>query len=418
MYIVVTTPHFWPGEAEAITMLFQSGLQRLHLRKPGHSSAECQALLDKIPTCYHERIVMGKITSDKTCSCHSIQELTEQKANPAYEYLTLSPIYDSISKEGYRAAFSREELVAAREAGIIDSRVVALGGICRDNIAETLQMGFGGVMVLGDAWHGIETDETNLPVVLSIAGSDPSAGAGIQQDLKTMTNHQCYGATVITSLTTQNTQGVQSQMPVPADVVESQLRAVMDDLRVEAVKIGIIPTIDIARAIVRVLREEKAKYVLPVIYDPVMVSSSGHSLMDEDCVRYMVEELFPLCTLVTPNIPETDVIRRVMGLEADMPWPCNMLIKGGHAESDMMTDRLWLVDEQREVSFSSPRIHSTNLHGTGCTLSSAIACCMAKKQSLATAVGNAKDYISQAIEQGSRLHVGHGNGPLWWTKQE
>lgn len=402
-YIVITRPDFWLGEADAITLLFQAGMERLHLRKPGATEHEIESLMAQIPACYHERIVVGKITTATTCSCHNIAELAEQKRNPQYEYLTLSPIYDSISKEGYKAAFSEEELMAARTAGIIDERVMAMGGISRDNVETVLRYGFGGVLVLGDAWHMQE-----LPIVLSIAGSDPSAGAGIQQDLKTITHHNCYCATVITSLTTQNTMGVQSQMPVPAEVVESQLTAVLEDLRVDAIKIGIIPNIEVARVIVRVINKVKRRCIMPVVYDPVMVSSSGHVLMDEACRQYVAEELFPLCTLITPNIPETNVL----GWDNQNP-PYNVLFKGGHAEGNMMTDRLWLTDEQREVVLNSPRIETNNLHGTGCTLSSAIACGLARQQSLATAVSQAKDYINRAIIGGRDLHIGHGNGPLW-----
>lgn len=425
MYIVITLPEFFAGEADAIVRLFQSGLERLHLRKPEATEAEYRELLRQIPSCYHSRIVLHDHfslldefslcgvhlnrrnpvapegwTGHVSCSCHSLEEVRQRK--PQCDYVSLSPIYDSISKQGYGSAFSRDELLAAREAGVIDGQVMALGGISHDRLAEVEELGFGGGMVLGDAWR-----QEPLPVVLSIAGSDPSAGAGIQQDLKTMTRMGCYGTTVITALTSQNTLGVQGVMPVPAQVVESQLRSVLSDLRVEAVKIGMIPDREVAEVIVRVLAEEKERRPLPIVCDPVMVSTSGTRLMDPTCIDYVRNRLFPLCTLVTPNLPEHELLSQAG------PYPTSSLVKGGHAAGEEMTDTLHLYDEDLTIAFTSPRIPSANLHGTGCTLSSAIASQMALGHSLVPAVRLAKAHMDDAIRGGSDLRIGHGNGPLW-----
>ena len=479
MYIVITLPHFFDGEAEAIIQKFQCGLQRLHLRKPESTVKECRALLQQIPACYHNRIVVhdhfelaeefGLLgvhlnrrhpeppigwKGSVSCSCHCLEELRARKMETwhvttehgvlekTFDYLSLSPIFDSISKSGYQAAFTPEQLCQAHADGIIDERVVALGGICRDNVDEVLCYGFGGVMVLGDAWKSPLPALRQKPgdgkgafVVLSIAGSDPSAGAGIQQDLKTITNCGCYGATVITALTSQNTLGVQGSMPVPAKVVESQLRSVFSDLHVAAVKIGMIPNREVAEVIVRVLQEECQKSVLPIVCDPVMVSTSGRQLMDPDCVDYVVRHIFPLCTLVTPNLPEYEVLRNITSpfLHANCSVAprlrensltgkmCGggeevpLLLKGGHAEGDSMDDTLYIPVEDFEQTFSSTRISTRNLHGTGCTLSSAIACNLAKGNVLPRAVEVAKAYVTRAIEGGRDLHIGHGNGPLWFA---
>lgn len=177
LYIVITLPHFFQGEAAAITAKFEAGLERLHLRKPGSSIDECRSLLREIPACYHDRIVIhdhfqllrefglcGVHLNSRnpsapsgweghvSTSCHSIGELAACKER-GFTYLSLSPIFNSISKAGYSAAFSDEELLAARDSGIIDSSVMALGGVCSGNIAKALEFGFGGVMVLGDAWR-------------------------------------------------------------------------------------------------------------------------------------------------------------------------------------------------------------------------------------------------------------------------
>lgn len=450
MYIVITLPLFFDKEAEAITQMFQSGLERLHLRKPECKIEEMRDLIKEIPACYHNRIVIHEhfdlLKEFDLCgvhlnrrnpdvpegwkghisiSCHSIEELAQKKKEgylfadgscKPFDYLSLSPIFDSISKQGYNSAFSFEDLNKAKLEGIIDKKVMALGGICSDNVEKALEFGFGGVMVLGDAWKNIQipqNDGKHLPIVLSIAGSDSSAGAGIQQDLKTITNCGGYGATVITAVTSQNTLGVQGVMPVPADVVKSQLQSIFSDLKVDAVKIGMIPNIDVANVIINVIREQKKKRILPVVLDPIMLSTSGTRLMSEDCIELLVKELFPLCTLVTPNLPEYEVLSN-HPLSSNLS-SCNLLIKGGHADGCKMTDKLLLKDEARCVSFSSQRIETRNLHGTGCTLSSAIATLLASGKSLSAAVKAAKEYMDKAILGGKDLTIGHGNGPLWFN---
>jgi len=262
-----------------------------------------------------------------------------------------------------------------------------------------------------------------MKTVLSIAGSDPSAGAGIQQDLKTITALGCYGATVITALTSQNTMGVSAVMPVPASVVASQLQAVVDDLDVCAIKIGMIPNREVAEAITETLSPYLAEKPIPVICDPVMVSTSGHRLMAEDCIEYIRHHLFPLCTLITPNLPETEVLtNQRLPLPSDIDragqwlvdrYTCAFLLKGGHDETsaDTATDRLYCTDGSVHT-FSMPRLHSRNLHGTGCTLSSAIAARMAQGDSLPAAVAAAKTFVSDAIQRSAGLAIGHGNGPL------
>lgn len=439
--IVITLPHFWEKEADAITLMFQSGLERLHLRKPESKPEEVRKLLQAIPACYHSRIVIhehfcllkefnlhgvhlnsrnpdapqdwkGHIST----SCHSISELAKKGtegyrfadgSTRNYDYLSLSPIFNSISKQGYNAAFSEDELVKAKAEGIINERTVALGGICADNIKQALGYGFGGTMILGDAWK-----KQQLPIVLSIAGSDPSAGAGIQQDLKTITNCGGYGATVITAITSQNTMGVQDVMPLPAEVVATQLRSIFSDLRVDAIKIGMIPNVAVLNAICDIITEERSKRIIPIVLDPIMLSTSGRRLMSEECISTIVERLFPICTLITPNIPEYELLP---SLHTDTSkLPASILIKGGHIEGSDMTDSLLLKDENISIPYTSKRIDTANLHGTGCTLSSAIASHLAQGASLASATKAAKYYMDKAILGGKDLTIGHGNGPLWY----
>lgn len=243
--------------------------------------------------------------------------------------------------------------------------------------------------------------------VLTIAGSDSSAGAGIQQDLRTITAHGIYGATVITAITSQNTLGVQHVMPIPPDVVRSQLRSVLTDLNIVAVKIGMIPDLPVARVITEELTRWKQDAIPSalrfIVLDPVMISTSGTRLMAEECIDYIRRELIPLCSLVTPNIPESLIL--------PPPYPTAFLIKGGHADGDDMTDVLYLTDGTTHA-FTAQRIDATNLHGTGCMLSSAIAANMAQGNTLPDAVCKAKDFLTQSIVNSQNIHIGHGNGPV------
>ena len=243
-----------------------------------------------------------------------------------------------------------------------------------------------------------------MEVVLTIAGSDSSAGAGIQQDLKTITAHGCYGATVITSITSQNTLGVQSTMTVPPHVVASQLSAVLTDLEPRAVKIGMLPDAAVAEAVTDVLGSYLQQHRVAVVYDPVMISSSGFVLMEDEAIEFITRQLFPLCTLITPNLPEAERL-------GDSLSPYAYLLKGGHAEGDVTTDVLHLPDGTVS-EFSTLRVNSRNLHGTGCTLSSAIASCLALGCSLHEAVRRAKAFVTAAIKRSQNVSIGHGNGPL------
>lgn len=263
-----------------------------------------------------------------------------------------------------------------------------------------------------------------MEIVLSIAGSDPSAGAGIQQDLKTITAMGCYGATVITALTSQNTMGVRDVMPVPSHVMGSQLQAILDDFDVKSVKIGQIPNMEIATIIVETLQKlnKKGEAKVPIVYDPVMISTSGHRLMSADCIQYIQKHLLPLCFLITPNIPEAE---QLLGYPLTTPsdylqagqdlmqqYGIHILLKGGHAQGETMTDRLFLTDGSVH-EYQNEKIDSKNLHGTGCTLSSAIASALALGCNIEDAVGKAKKFVSDAIRGGKDLHIGHGNGPIW-----
>ncbi|MCE9107829.1 bifunctional hydroxymethylpyrimidine kinase/phosphomethylpyrimidine kinase [Bacteroides pyogenes] len=256
------------------------------------------------------------------------------------------------------------------------------------------------------------------PVILSIAGSDCSGGAGIQADMKTISALGGYAATAITAITVQNTWGVAAVYPVPADVVRGQIEAIMDDLKPSAVKIGMIYDADMVGTIAACLRKYRPAHV---VYDPVMVSTSGKRLMTEEAVGKVKQELLPLTTLVTPNLNEAEVLsgetaeglqemREVARKLADT-YRISVLIKGGHLPGDKACDLL--CASGTTFGYEQPKIESRNLHGTGCTLSSAIATYLARGCSLQDSVRQAKDYITRSILAAKELNIGHGNGPLW-----
>ena len=250
--------------------------------------------------------------------------------------------------------------------------------------------------------------------VLSIAGSDCSGGAGIQADLKTMVMNGVYGMSVITALTAQNTTGVRAIQEVTPDFLQQQLDAVFQDIDPHAVKIGMVPTGDLMYVIADRLRYYQAKNV---VVDPVMVASAGSSLMKQNAVQTLVRELLPIATLVTPNIPEAQVLSGMtIENKEDMigaakkigdSYHCAVLLKGGHSINDA-NDLLYTNGEL--VWFAGKRIDNPNTHGTGCTLSSAIASNLAKGFTLAEAIQRAKAYISGALA--AMLDLGQGSGPM------
>lgn len=257
------------------------------------------------------------------------------------------------------------------------------------------------------------------PVILSIAGSDCSGGAGIQADIKTISALGGYAATAITAITVQNTLGVSAVQPISAETVRGQIEAVMEDLQPVAVKIGMVNDIQIVGVISDCLRKYAPQYV---VYDPVMVSTSGRKLMTDEAVEEIKKKLLPLVTLITPNIDEAAVLtgKNIQNVQ-DMKMAArkltdefhtSILIKGGHLEGDKMCDLLHTSEMICHI-YKEEKIETTNLHGTGCTLSSAIATYLAKGYPMQEAIQYAKVYITRAIMAGKDLHIGHGNGPLW-----
>lgn len=269
-----------------------------------------------------------------------------------------------------------------------------------------------------------------MPIALTIAGSDSSGGAGIQADLKTFAAHQVYGASVIVALTAQNTQAVRAIHPVPADFVAAQIDAVFEDLDVAAVKIGMLATAELIETVADGLERHGARNI---VLDPVMIAASGGRLLQEDAIEALKRRLLPLATLVTPNLPEaaallgtamaqTEEAAAEQGSAIAALGAANVLVKGGHASGADSVDVLVSQGGQRQ-RFVAPRIETLNTHGTGCTLSSAIASGLAHGIALDEAVSLAKRYISAAITASDAVRVGHGHGPVhhfhhWWDRTD
>jgi hydroxymethylpyrimidine/phosphomethylpyrimidine kinase len=257
-----------------------------------------------------------------------------------------------------------------------------------------------------------------VPVALTIAGSDSSGGAGIQADLKTFAALGVYGASVITALTAQNTLRVSGIHQVPAEFVTAQIDAVFSDLAVGAVKIGMVAQLDNIDAIAAGLKRWSPKHV---VLDPVMVATSGDRLLASEAIETLRSKLIPCASIITPNLPEAAALLGEPVAESEaavehqgkrlLAMGCRaVLIKGGHGEGAESID--YLIDPQGTRALPAPRIATKNTHGTGCSLSSAIAAGLAKGEGLETAVGNAKAWISAAISAADRFSVGHGHGPI------
>lgn len=256
--------------------------------------------------------------------------------------------------------------------------------------------------------------------VLSIAGSDSGGGAGIQADIKTISACGCYASTAITAVTVQNTLGVTGVHPVPVEFVERQIDAVLSDIGADAIKIGMLQSGEIVRCVVRMLKKYGCKNV---VVDPVMVSTSGHRLIEEGAMLSLRTELLPLATVITPNIPEAEILLdgKVLDKQANLydaakelgeRYGTSVLLKAGHLTEEKLIDIFYNNVDGCITELPSVRINTKNTHGTGCTMSSALASALAKGMSVVEAARFAKNFINEAIIAGADYEIGHGHGPV------
>lgn len=254
---------------------------------------------------------------------------------------------------------------------------------------------------------------------LSIAGSDPSGGAGLQADLKTFSALGCYGMTAVVAVVDENTVGVTGVHPVPVDFVTGQIRSCLDDIGADAVKIGMLHSSELILAV----RDTLLDYpVSNLVLDPVMVATSGDTLLRPDAIATLRDDLIPHVKVITPNIPEAEILLgHTLSVDDDLASAAKELsqggkvsvfLKAGHLDTDTLTDILYDAITDTIHTMKSPKIPTANTHGTGCTLSSAIAAYLAQGHPLPTACKLAKDYITAAILSGSEYRIGHGHGPV------
>lgn len=256
------------------------------------------------------------------------------------------------------------------------------------------------------------------PSVLTIAGFDGSGGAGIQADIKTASALGCFSTSVLTALPVQNTQGVRKIYPIPVEAVADQIEAILDDIFPDAIKIGMVHTPQLVETIVSTLSKYKK---IPLVFDPVMVATIGHRLIEEDTIASITEKLFPIADVITPNMDEAAILSQMKvetpedlytaGKEIKKLGCRSILLKGGHQETSTITSLFYDEHEKYHV-FESKKFKTNNTHGSGCTLSSAIAAYLAQGKSLYDSVSLGQDYVYQAIDNGKDVQTGHGNGPL------
>lgn len=257
------------------------------------------------------------------------------------------------------------------------------------------------------------------PRVLSIAGSDSGGGAGIQADIKAISATGSYAASAITAVTVQNTLGVQDVFPVPVAILRGQIESVLSDIGADAVKIGMLHSVEVVRAV----RDELLAFgIKNVVLDPVMVSTSGHKLIEDEAIAELSSELIPLARVITPNIPEAEILSG-MEICSSAQFPevarklscggkVSVLMKAGHLTDETVCDVFYNAENDTFLELPSPRISTPNTHGTGCTMSSAFASYLAQGLDLDKAATAAKRYISAAIASGADYIIGHGHGPV------
>lgn len=255
--------------------------------------------------------------------------------------------------------------------------------------------------------------------VLSIAGSDPSGGAGIQADLKAFSACGCFGTTAIVAVVDENTQGVTGVHPIPVDFVVGQIESVLDDIGADAIKIGMLHSSELIHGVQKTLANYNIKNV---VLDPVMVATSGDRLLQEEAIATLKEVLIPHVRILTPNIPEAEILleRKInsqeelptLAIELGKKYNVSVLLKAGHLTDDKLIDVFYNVELDEIIELASQRVYTKNTHGTGCTFSSAVAAFLAHDLPMNDAVRKAKEYMVNAIEKGAAYEIGKGHGPV------
>ena len=372
------------------------------------------------------------------------------------DYIGISPVYATPTKTDTLAPFGLEGIEEVMR--LSRHRCVAIGGMNRTTIGEVIARGVEGVAVvsaivaapspreaaaelaaiISDNRHehsesseyseNSEVSENNCQLstvnsqlrrVLTIAGSDSGGGAGIQADIKSISANGCFATSAITAITAQNTLGVNAVEGLSIDILEGQIEAVLSDIGTDSVKIGMLHSAEVVRSVARLLRKYGVK---DVVLDPVMVSTSGHKLIEDSAIAVLKSDLMPLARVITPNIPEAEILLgEPIEKQGDLPaaarrlaqqYDVSVLLKAGHLVDDELIDIFYNNETGEVIELSARRVDTPNTHGTGCTLSSAFAAQLAKGLPLNEAARAAKEYINQAITHGAAYTIGNGHGPV------
>ena len=360
------------------------------------------------------------------------------------DYIGISPVYATLTKTDTLAPFG---LVGIEEVmRLTRHRCVAIGGMNRDTIGEVIARGVEGVAVVSAIMaaksprkaseelariiqeNRSERFKNNFQFsilnsqfkkVLTIAGSDSGGGAGIQADIKSISANGCFATSAITAITAQNTLGVNAVEGLSIDIIEGQIDAVLSDIGADSVKIGMLHSKEVVLCVAAMLRKYKIRNI---VLDPVMVSTSGHRLIEESAIEVLMRELIPMARVITPNIPEAEILLgATINGQDDLPgaarrlaerYGVSVLLKAGHLVNDELIDIFYNRETGEVVELKACRVDTRNTHGTGCTLSSALAAQLAKGLSLTDAARAAKAYINAAIIHGANYTIGHGHGPV------
>ena len=360
------------------------------------------------------------------------------------DYIGISPVYATPTKTDTLTPFGLEGIEQVMQ--LSRHRCVAIGGMNRDTIGEVIARGVEGVAVVSaivaaespraasaELANIVERNKINntriiqhsvfkiqnYPRVLTIAGSDSGGGAGIQADIKSISANGCFATSAITAITAQNTLGVNAVEGLPIGIIEEQIDAVLSDIGADSIKIGMLHSAKVVQCVARMLRKYE---ITNVVLDPVMVSTSGHKLIEDSAIEVLKSELIPLVRIITPNIPEAEILLgEAISKQGDLPnaarrlaelYDVSVWLKAGHLVDDELIDIFYNRETNETIELSARRIDTHNTHGTGCTLSSALAAQLAKGLSLTEAARAAKLYINQAIIHGANQSIGHGHGPV------
>ena len=379
----------------------------------------------------------------------SVETMDEVLAANALDvdYIGISPVYATPTKTDTLQPFGLDGVSEVMK--LSRHRCVAIGGMNRNTIGEVIRRGVEGVAVVSaivaaespreaatelaeiiresrpidskcvDNNFQFSIFNSQLKRVLTIAGSDSGGGAGIQADIKSISANGCFATSAITAITAQNTLGVNAVEGLSIDIIEGQIEAVLSDIGTDSVKIGMLHSAEVVKCVARMLRRYNIK---DVVLDPVMVSTSGHKLIEDSAIAVLRTELIPLARVITPNIPEAEILLgEPIERQGDLPsaarrlagmYGVSVLLKAGHLVNDELIDIFYNRETDETIELSAQRVETPNTHGTGCTLSSAFAAQLAKGLPLTEAARAAKAYINAAIVHGANYTIGHGHGPV------